>query len=81
MREYEAYEEDKAEDPDEEEEEEEDPPTTGRQLLGWANGQATDAKGWLIGLGKKLKFPHKILDWTPRQVDIAYTSYKKAKKK
>jgi hypothetical protein len=59
------------------EEEDDDPPTDGKHLLGWARNQPGDAKGWLIGLGKKLRYPNKILDWTPRQVDTAYQAYKK----
>ncbi len=51
---------------------EEDPPTDGRQLLGWAAKQVPDAKGMVIGYGKKRGFPSRILDWTPQQVDTAY---------
>ena len=52
--------------------EEEDPPTDGRQLLGWAAKQVPDAKGRVIGIGKKRGFPSRILDWTPQQVAAAY---------
>jgi hypothetical protein len=51
---------------------EEDPPTDGRQLLGWAAKQVPDAKGMVIGYGKKRGYPSRILDWTPQQVDTAY---------
>lgn len=52
--------------------EEEDPPTDGRQLLGWASKQVPDAKGRVIGIGKKRGYPSRILDWTPQQVTAAY---------
>ena len=52
--------------------EEEDPPTDGRQLLGWAAKQVPDAKGMVIGHGKKRGYPSRILDWTPQQVAAAY---------
>ena len=51
---------------------EEDPPTDGRQLLGWAAKQTPDAKGRVIGFGKKKGFPPRVLDWTPQQVATAY---------
>jgi hypothetical protein len=51
---------------------EEDPPTDGRQLLGWAAKQVPDAKGMVIGYGKKRGYPSRILDWTPQQVAAAY---------
>ena len=51
---------------------EEDPPADGRQLLGWAAKQLPDAKGRVIGYGKKRGFPSRILDWTPQQVAMAY---------
>jgi hypothetical protein len=41
---------------------EEDPPTDGRQLLGWAAKQVPDAKGAVIGYGKKRGYPSRILD-------------------
>jgi hypothetical protein len=53
-------------------EEGEDPPTDGRQLLGWAANQVPDAKGKVIGYGKKRGFPSRILDWRPDQVAAAY---------
>ena len=31
-----------------------------------------DAKGRVIGIGKKRGFPSRILDWTPQQVTAAY---------
>ena len=52
--------------------EEEDPPTSGRQLLGWAANQVPDAKGPIIGYGKKRRFPGRIVDWGPDQVAAAY---------
>ena len=55
-----------------EQSQEEDPPTDGRQLLGWAAKQVPDAKGMVIGYGKKRGYPSRILDWTPQQVDTAY---------
>lgn len=51
---------------------EEDPPTDGRQLLGWAARQIPDAKGRVIGFGKKRGYPPRILDWSPHQVEAAY---------
>jgi len=51
---------------------EEDPPTNGRQLLGWAANQRPDAKGKIIGYGKKRGFPGRIVDWGPDQVVAAY---------
>jgi hypothetical protein len=57
---------------DDDEADEEDPPTDGRQLLGWAAKQVPDAKGKVIGYGKKRGYPSRILDWTPQQVDAAY---------
>ncbi len=74
MHEYETQEE-----PDEDDED--DPPTDGKHLLGWARNQPGDAKGWLIGLGKKLRYPNRILDWTPRQVETAYQAYKKEQRR
>jgi hypothetical protein len=59
-------------DTDDEQGQEEDPPTDGRQLLGWAAKQVPDAKGMVIGYGKKRGYPSRILDWTPQQVDTAY---------
>jgi len=52
--------------------EEEDPPIDGRQLLGWAARQTPDAKGKVIGYGKKRGFPPRILDWSPQQVAMAF---------
>ena len=57
---------------DQEEGDEEDPPTNGRQLLGWAANQVPDAKGPIIGYGKKRGFPGRIVDWGPDQVAAAY---------
>jgi hypothetical protein len=57
---------------DEEDRAEDDPPTDGRQLLGWAAKQVPDAKGMVIGYGKKRGYPSRILDWTPQQVAAAY---------
>ena len=51
---------------------EEDPPTNGRQLLGWCAKQVPDAKGKVIGYGKKRGFPGRVVDWKPDQVDAAY---------
>ena len=70
MKEYESQEE-RADDEDD------DPPTSGKELLGWARNQQHDAKNWLIGLGKRLRYPNRILDWTPRQVDTAYRACRK----
>jgi hypothetical protein len=61
-------------DDDQEEGDEEDPPTNGRQLLGWAANQVPDAKGQIIGYGKKRGFPGRIVDWRPDQVEAAYRS-------
>jgi len=58
--------------------EEDDPPNDGKHLLGWARNQPDDAKGWLIGLGKRLRYPNRILDWSPKQVDHAYRTYRQA---
>jgi hypothetical protein len=57
---------------DEEEGDDEDPPTNGRQLLGWCAKQVPDAKGKVIGYGKKRGFPGRVVDWKPDQVDAAY---------
>jgi len=51
---------------------EEDPPADGRQLLGWAARQVPDAKGRVIGFGRKRGFPPRILDWSTHQVEAAY---------
>ena len=59
-------------DDDIDEEGEEDPPTDGRQLLGWCAKQVPDAKGKVIGYGKKRGFPGRVVDWKPDQVDAAY---------
>jgi hypothetical protein len=59
-------------DVDKEGQPEEDPPTDGRQLLGWAANQVPDAKGKIIGYGKKRGFPGRIVDWGPDQVAAAY---------
>jgi hypothetical protein len=58
--------------------EEENPPTDGRHLLDWARNQETDAKGWLIGFGRKKRYPNRILDWTPVQVKTAYDVFRQA---
>jgi hypothetical protein len=63
---------------DEVPEEDDDPPTDGRRLLGWARSQPEDAKNWLVGLGKRLRYPNRILDWSPKQVRTAYQSYREA---
>jgi hypothetical protein len=65
-------------DGDAHEPEEDDPPTDGRRLLGWARSQPEDAKNWLVGLGKRLRYPNRILDWSPKQVQTAYQSYREA---
>lgn len=57
---------------DDDVEEEEDPPANGRQLLGWCAKQVPDAKGMVIGYGKKRGFPSRVVDWRPDQVDAAY---------
>jgi hypothetical protein len=54
------------------ESEEEDPPTDGRQLLGWCAKQVPDAKGQVIGYGKKRGFSGRVVDWRPDQVAAAY---------
>jgi hypothetical protein len=59
-------------------EEDDDPPTDGRRLLGWARSQPEDAKNWLVGLGKRLRYPNRILDWSPKQVQTAYQTYREA---
>jgi hypothetical protein len=59
-------------DDDEGNEDQEDPPTDGRQLLGWCAKQVPDAKGKVIGYGKKRGFPGRVVDWKPDQVDAAY---------
>jgi hypothetical protein len=64
---------------DDEEEDDGPAPTTGAQLLGWARKQVPDRKGFIFGLGKKLKFPTKVLDWTEKQVGIAYQAARKKK--
>jgi hypothetical protein len=51
---------------------EEDPPTDGRQLLGWCAKQVPDAKGMVIGYGKKRGFPGRVVDWRSDQVAAAY---------
>ena len=61
-----------SQDDDIDEEGEEDPPTDGRQLLGWCAKQVPDAKGKVIGYGKKRGFPGRVVDWKPDQVDAAY---------
>jgi hypothetical protein len=71
-----------AEDPGDaiEPEEEGDPPTDGRRLLGWARNQPEDAKNWLVGFGKRSRYPGRILDWTPQQVETAYQTYRAAQR-
>jgi hypothetical protein len=59
-------------DDDDAEGEAEDPPTDGRQLLGWCAKQVPDAKGKVIGYGKKRGFPGRVVDWRPDQVEEAY---------
>ncbi len=59
---------------------EDDPPTDGNHLLGWARNQPGDAKGWLVGLGKRMRYPNRILDWTPKQVQTAYQTYRQAQR-
>jgi hypothetical protein len=59
-------------DDDDEEGDEEDPPADGRQLLGWCAKQVPDAKGKVIGYGKKRGFPSRVVDWRPDQVAAAY---------
>jgi hypothetical protein len=58
--------------------EDDDPPLDGKHLLGWARNQPTDAKGWLIGFGRKKRYPNRILDWTPVQVKTAYDVFRQA---
>jgi hypothetical protein len=58
--------------------EDDDPPTDGRHLLGWASNQPKDAKAWLIKLGRKLRYPNRILNWTPKQVETAYQAFRQA---
>jgi hypothetical protein len=58
--------------------EDDDPPNDGNHLLGWARNQPGDAKNWLIGLGKRLRYPNRILDWSPKQVQTAYRTYREA---
>ncbi len=60
------------------EDDDDDPPADGKHLLGWARNQPGDAKNWLVGLGKRLRYPNRILDWTPRQVQTAYQTYREA---
>ncbi len=57
---------------------EENPPINGSQLLGWARKQPHDAKGFLIGAGKKHGFPPRILDWSQDQVTTVYRSCRRA---
>ena len=61
-------------------EEDDDPPTDGRNLLGWAHSQPEDAKNWLVGFGKRARYPGRILDWTPKQVETAYQTYRAAQR-
>jgi hypothetical protein len=61
-------------------EEEDNPPTDGRRLLGWARNQPKDAKNWLVGFGKRSRYPGRILDWTQKQVETAYHSYRAAQR-
>jgi hypothetical protein len=58
--------------------EDDDPPLDGKHLLGWARNQPTDAKGWLIGFGRKKRYPNRILNWTPVQVKTAYDVFRQA---
>jgi hypothetical protein len=51
---------------------EDDPPTDGRQLLGWRSKQVPDAKGMVIGYGKKRGFPGRVVAWRPDQAAAAY---------
>jgi hypothetical protein len=60
--------------------EDDDPPTDGKHLLGWARNQPGDAKNWLVGLGKRLRYPNRILDWSPKQVQTAYQTYREAQR-
>ncbi len=59
-------------------EDDDDPPNDGKHLLGWARNQPGDAKNWLVGLGKRLRYPNRILDWSPKQVRTAYQTYREA---
>ena len=61
-----------SQDDDIDEEDEEDPPKDGRQLLGWCAKEVPDAKGKVIGYGKKRGFPSRVVDWRPDQVEAAY---------
>jgi hypothetical protein len=61
-----------SDDDDIDDEGQEDPPTDGRQLLGWCAKQVPDAKGMVIGYGKKRGFPSRVVDWKPDQVAAAY---------
>jgi hypothetical protein len=60
--------------------EDDDPPNDGNHLLGWARNQPGDAKNWLIRLGKRLHYPNRILDWSPKQVQTAYQTYRAAQR-
>ena len=60
--------------------EEDDPPTDGRRLLGWARSQPEDAKNWLVGFGKRSRYPGRILDWTSKQVETAYQACRQAQR-
>ena len=53
-------------------EDDQDAPTNGRQLLGWARKQDTDAMGTVLSYGKRNGLKSKIVDWTPDQVNAAY---------
>ena len=35
-------------------------------------------QGWLVGLGKRMRYPNRILDWSPKQVQTAYKTYRQA---
>jgi hypothetical protein len=59
--------------------EEDNPPTDGRHLLGWARSQPTDAKNWLIGFGRKKRYPNRILDWPPMEVKPAYNAFRQTR--
>jgi hypothetical protein len=63
-----------------EEDDDDNPPPDGRCLLGWAKSQPDDAKNWLVGLGKRLRYPPRIIDWTPKQVQTAYQAYREAQR-
>jgi hypothetical protein len=43
----------------------EDAPTDGRQLLGWSSKQVPDAKGLILGYGRKNGLPSKVVGWSP----------------